>query len=173
MKIVLTTQNRENYAAHDWDGKGVCPERWKFKGGNVYVVENVTLDEAQDSKFWDLVESSLTEENDYFETYIINSSLEDDVVDISAFHETYETPIFLTVEGGRMFARQSQVQDGYMNANIAEKRSAWEISNGGIVDDTFVVEYLLQDMVVTNWKGEPIAEPVLFDIWINHSEETL
>jgi hypothetical protein len=23
----------ENYGAHDWDGLGSCPQRWKFKGG--------------------------------------------------------------------------------------------------------------------------------------------
>jgi hypothetical protein len=23
----------ENYGAHDWDGEGECPQRWKFKGG--------------------------------------------------------------------------------------------------------------------------------------------
>ncbi len=39
-KIVLValTQFRENYGAHDWDGEGSCPDYWKNKGGNEFVV---------------------------------------------------------------------------------------------------------------------------------------
>jgi hypothetical protein len=36
MKLMITTQVQENYGAHDWDGEGECPQRWKFKGGNDY-----------------------------------------------------------------------------------------------------------------------------------------
>ena len=39
MKVVIYTQFRENYGAHDWDGKGECPQYWKNKGGSCYVVE--------------------------------------------------------------------------------------------------------------------------------------
>ena len=38
-KILITTQTQENYGAHDWDGEGECPQYWKFKGGNDYVVK--------------------------------------------------------------------------------------------------------------------------------------
>lgn len=33
MKLHIVTQYMENYGAHDWDGEGECPQRWKFKGG--------------------------------------------------------------------------------------------------------------------------------------------
>ena len=36
MKLHITTQYSENYGAHDWDGKGECPQYWKFKGGEDY-----------------------------------------------------------------------------------------------------------------------------------------
>jgi hypothetical protein len=29
----------ENYGAHDWDGEGECPQRWKFKGGEDYFYQ--------------------------------------------------------------------------------------------------------------------------------------
>lgn len=29
----------ENYGAHDWDGKGECPQHWKPKWGSEYVVD--------------------------------------------------------------------------------------------------------------------------------------
>ena len=42
MKLVIHTQHKENYGAHDWDGEGECPQYWKFKGGDTYVVEGLT-----------------------------------------------------------------------------------------------------------------------------------
>ncbi len=35
-KIHIVTQYMENYGAHDWDGQGLCPQYWKFKGGDDY-----------------------------------------------------------------------------------------------------------------------------------------
>lgn len=40
-KLLITTQVMENYGAHDWDGEGQCPQYWKAKGGNDYIVRNV------------------------------------------------------------------------------------------------------------------------------------
>ncbi len=39
MKLLIQTQVYENYGAHDWDGTGTCPQYWKAKGGNDYVVK--------------------------------------------------------------------------------------------------------------------------------------
>ena len=39
-KLLIQTQIEENYGAHDWDGQGECPQYWKFKGGNDYVLKN-------------------------------------------------------------------------------------------------------------------------------------
>ena len=47
MKLVIQTQHKENYGAHDWDGQGECPQYWKFKGGETYVVENITPAQAE------------------------------------------------------------------------------------------------------------------------------
>ena len=38
-KLLITIQVYENYGAHDWDGVGECPQYWKAKGGNDYVVK--------------------------------------------------------------------------------------------------------------------------------------
>jgi len=35
-RIVLWTEIRENYGAHNWDGEGECPQYWKCKGGSEY-----------------------------------------------------------------------------------------------------------------------------------------
>jgi hypothetical protein len=40
-KLHIQTQVYENYGAHDWDGEGECPQYWKAKGGNDYMVPKV------------------------------------------------------------------------------------------------------------------------------------
>ena len=40
--LVIQTQHKENYGAHNWDGTGECPQHWKFKGGNTYFVSDLT-----------------------------------------------------------------------------------------------------------------------------------
>ena len=44
MKLHIQTQVYENYGAHDWDGEGECPQYWKAKGGNDYMVPKVKND---------------------------------------------------------------------------------------------------------------------------------
>ena len=48
-KLLITTQVYENYGAHDWDGVGECPQYWKAKGGNDYVVKNINLNKATET----------------------------------------------------------------------------------------------------------------------------
>ena len=48
MKLCITTQYRENYGAHDWDGTGQCDQYWKNKGGEEYFV---SLEGVPDSDF--------------------------------------------------------------------------------------------------------------------------
>jgi hypothetical protein len=76
MKIVVETQYRENYGAHDWDGQGECPQHWKMKGGNTYFVD-CTLSEAQSTEYWDHVRDSIESYDDYQEEYILSSTLVD------------------------------------------------------------------------------------------------
>lgn len=37
--IIITTQYKENYGAHDWDGTGSCPQGWKNKGSYIFNIE--------------------------------------------------------------------------------------------------------------------------------------
>ena len=37
--IFIRTTYQENYGAHDWDGYGECPQRWKQKGSHVFIIE--------------------------------------------------------------------------------------------------------------------------------------
>jgi hypothetical protein len=63
MKLLIQTQIYENYGAHDWDGVGECPQYWKFKGGNDYVVKNFQGDETQAAM---TLRNKIEQQNDFF-----------------------------------------------------------------------------------------------------------
>lgn len=101
MKLVIHTQFRENYGAHDWSGVGECPQYWKNKGGDTYFVE-VSLAEAQDPKFYDTVAQCIQHRSDYSEEYIISDTLVDDVDFVESDHvEEWDSAIYarLSVDG--------------------------------------------------------------------------
>jgi hypothetical protein len=83
MKIILYTQVLENYGAHDWDGRGECPQYWKFKGGNdIEVVRNLTPNEAADGTLLHQIvyEASklVNKKTEYFEEYVRDWELVED-----------------------------------------------------------------------------------------------
>jgi hypothetical protein len=86
MKLVIITQTRENYGAHDWDGVGTCPQYWKNKGGSEYIVDDIEHFVAIDDDFfakniksivYDYISPKISVTGNYFEENIINYSIED------------------------------------------------------------------------------------------------
>ena len=75
MKLLVTTQVYENYGAHDWDGTGECPQYWKAKGGNDYVIKNFKGGSEQATvavmSVWDRVECA----NEAFRETILGWSI--------------------------------------------------------------------------------------------------
>ena len=71
MKLLITTQIQENYGAHDWDGKGACPQYWKFKGGNDYVVKKFRGGEAAATEAVMCLRSQMEEDSDYYREHIL------------------------------------------------------------------------------------------------------
>jgi len=75
MMLVIRTQYMENYGAHDWDGKGECPQYWKMKGGSEYKILGVPLNIDHQ----EVVDAAEVERNnDYCREYIIDWSIEAD-----------------------------------------------------------------------------------------------
>lgn len=73
--LVIRTQYRENYGAHDWNGEGECPQYWKSKGGSEYKVLGVPLN----CDFEEIVSlADVEKSNDYCQEYIIDWSVESD-----------------------------------------------------------------------------------------------
>ena len=79
MQIIIATQYRENYGAHDWDGKGECPQYWKNKGGNEYVVmdvdPNANMEEVVAAA---IVAGDIAYSDNYSEQYVIGWEVTED-----------------------------------------------------------------------------------------------
>lgn len=76
-KLIIQTQVLENYGAHDWDGEGRCPQYWKAKGSDEYVVLNVDACDMIEV-IVDRARSQIEISDDYYREFIIGWSVEDD-----------------------------------------------------------------------------------------------
>ena len=70
-KLLISTQVYENYGAHDWDGRGECPQYWKAKGGNDYVVKNFK-DFGRVTEVVMALRSQVEEDSPYFRQSVID-----------------------------------------------------------------------------------------------------
>ena len=129
MKLVINTQCKENYAAHNgFNGEYY----WKFKGGNTYVVNG--LNSKQVNKIVDggipTLSKLIEDKNDYYEEYILGWEI---VGDDETPWDEWETPIEFSWGGDRWLAGRQIDNDeyGYMRAGIAAKREEWIPLEGG------------------------------------------
>jgi len=134
MKLSICTQIRENYGAHDWDGEGSCPQYWKFKGGNIFVVEDVSLDEMLDTTanaagltgahiLVSRLQEYLEEFNDHYEEYIIDWSLLDN--DIPVGESNWESPWVISVndDGDFVVSKHTPKQDYWTEGFLCKDES--------------------------------------------------
>ena len=120
--VVISTQFLENYGAHDWDGRGECPQHWKPKGGDTYFV-NASAADIADSEWWDDVERSIVHSSDYSREYILDQQ----VVDLVDFREEdfvdfYESAIYASVDFGQLYCEQKVLN--FQNEVVGIRR--WE-----------------------------------------------
>ena len=108
--LVIQTQVRENYGAHDWDGKGECPQYWKFKGGHTYFVTDLTS--AQINKIAHCGIPTLTDlieyKDSHFEEYILDWEIRDlgkNGDGKGPICEPWETPVEFYWGGDRWLCR--------------------------------------------------------------------
>lgn len=106
MATIVTTQYRENYGSHTWDGEGECPQHWKAKGGNTYLVFNASADE---------IESVIGHSNEYTEEYVLGFKT---AIHSNDIWEDWEERVYYT-----------KAEDGSW---LVEKRSAKEGLHSGI-----------------------------------------
>lgn len=145
MKIVISTQTRENYGAHDWDGEGECPQYWKCKGGNVYVIPNLTVAQILKVKEYGIptLKALIESRNEGFEEYVIDWSIMDDDAEVC---EKWETPFNLFWEDGRWIARRftENGEYGYMNQKVASKMEQYDMLMAG-GSENYIAKYVMRN----------------------------
>ena len=119
MKLVIHTQFKENYGAHTWDGKGECPQYWKFKGGDTYVVSGQT-----DKSLLPQLEQLIEYSDEGSEEYILSAEImEDDAVCC----EEWETPWMVS---GNKASRYVKAED-YWQPGYKGKTESYTMLEGG------------------------------------------
>ena len=165
MKIVIQTQILENYAAHDENySHGVDESYWKAKGGNTYVVEGVSIEDAQSEGYYDTIFDLITENNEFFQEYILGSDLIDDVDFVESDHkQPWESITYITQEGEQFHATKTveNGEYGYMRKEIAKvvesyvmKDRDFDGANSFFENGTFRKQFHLVDGTVCNNSSE-------------------
>ncbi len=155
MKIVITTQVRENYGAHDWDGVGECPQYWKCKGGDTYVVPNLTPLQVLKVTNYGIptLKALIESRNEGFEELVVDWSILDDDAVVC---DTWETPFNLHWEASRWVARRTidNGEYGYMRREVASKTEQYDMLMGGGRENYSVVYAMRNGDAVT---GEQVS----------------
>ena len=142
-KLVIQTQYRENYAAHDQDYvHGVSEAHWKFKGGTTYVVPNFKdFDGA--SALVSRLAKLITFSNSATEEYILTWNIVDHAEKVC---EDWEAPVQLHIDGLNVTALKVTKNDefGYMRSEILEKTESWTMRPEN-ERDNYKVEFLMND----------------------------
>ena len=129
MKIVIYTQHRENYGAHDWSGFGECPQYWKSKGGETFVIPGLTMDQVRDWQYKQEchVASLLCESTNYFEVTIAGvNTLADD----AQVTEAWDTPWTLSYVEGVWMAKRYTPRDDYWTVGVSGKTEEYQMAKG-------------------------------------------
>lgn len=134
MKLIIYTQHEENYGAHDWDGQGTCPQYWKPKGGEIYVVRHVSERNAEriEKNGIPTLTALLTQRNDSFRESINGWGVFEDTAPEC---EDWESPIYLTyntIAGAwRAERRIKNTADHCLHQGIEQKIQRWFLSDQG------------------------------------------
>ena len=149
LKLVIDTQYKENYGAHDWDGTGECPQYWKFKGGSSYLITDI--DFINTEYLQGLVDETAfihSYENEAAMEYVLNWELIDEK-DLSNHIEDWESPYILEKNEKGQWTSKKVTENGdmgYMRSEILSKVAVWTYESDGTRDiETYHVEYVMVD----------------------------
>jgi len=147
-KLVITTQYMENYS-FDVDGyPSTEPDAYfKPKGGTTYVMENLSsrdLNEIAHGTFMPVIQDLVSYSNDVAREYVISWDIVDDHAKVG---ESWESPIFITLVGGRWEAKHNVVNDEYRNLVpvIRSYTESWLMSSDAEKEfGTYTKDYLVR-----------------------------
>ena len=160
MFIAIQTQHRENYGAHDWDGKGECPQYWKYKGGETYIIPGLSVAEAMDAQaIIDVVAPLIEQSNEGWQEYILDWQLLDDSEEVPC--EPWDTPWSLSKQANGTYVAFREIDNtteyAYMRRDIAAKIESYLMVEAG-GRENYLAKYKMTDGSYTDWQGNRIAE---------------
>ena len=142
--LVIQTQYRENYAAHDEGYKhGVSEAHWKFKGGCTYFVQDLT-----DANINSIVANGIPtltklieSKNEMFEEYIIDWEIRDlgkNGDGKGPICESWEIPVQFYYEDKQWKCRTHHTpgdDESFWNSAIKSRAEQWIPGEGGTRND--------------------------------------
>ena len=120
MKVIAEYQYAENYAAHDWDGEGECPQYWKMKGcAEVLLFDGLTVEMAFSSEIQEWA-CNLAMEHDYYNEYASQSFCGLSIVPSNQIdrYEAMEAEMYGDYESLSLFDTQEVYQEPSENDPI-------------------------------------------------------
>ena len=144
MKLVIQTQYTENYGSTD-------KPYWKFKGGDTYIVPNLSL--AQSERILrdgiPTLKALIEYKNDMSEEYITDYRIvEDDTV----VCDEWESPVILSWENNTWVARTVMMGDEAMlRKPVISKTTKWTMNMNGEKAD-LAVSYEVEGGQVFDYK---------------------
>jgi hypothetical protein len=142
MKVIIHTQFMENYGAHDWDGTGECPQYWKYKGGDTFVIRDIDVNDAMSmNETMEKIKSFIEYESDYAREYVIDWNIEDD--DCIECEE-WETPWDICID--TMTASRFVKADEWWKPGFVGKQESYAMMPAG-ERDKYVCDYIKEGEV--------------------------
>ena len=128
MKLIIDTQHKENYAAHNEDYvHGVDESYWKFKGGSTYIFPNCDPNKAEEIA--EFVKPFITSNNEMFIEYVLGWTAHEDsyITESQKLHQEYgagNTNYLdpeLWIKDGRVFQERGHVISEYHETHSNEQ----------------------------------------------------
>ena len=155
LNLIIQTQYKENYAAHNEDYvHGVSESYWKFKGGSTYLITDV--DFLNTEYLTDLVKQTAfihSYENEAAMEYVLEWELIDEN-DIGKHIEHWESPYILEKNEKGQWTSKKVTENGeygYMRSEILSKVAVWtyttlkHLLNVEKNVESYHVEYVMVD----------------------------
>jgi|TARA_B100000768_G_C11146363_1_gene318341 hypothetical protein len=148
LNLIIQTQYKENYAAHNEDYEhGVSEPYWKFKGGSSYLITDVDFINSEYLQ-------GLVDETAFIHSYENPASMEYvldwELIDEENLHEHiehWETPYILekTADGWTSSKFTDNGEDGYMRDEIVTRTQVWTYEQGNRDCVNYHVEFFMID----------------------------
>jgi hypothetical protein len=148
LNLIIQTQYKENYAAHNEDYEhGVSEPYWKFKGGSSYLITDVDFLNTEYLQ-------GLVDETAFIHSYENPASMEYvldwELIDEENLHEhieEWESPYILEkTDNGWTSSKFTENGDyGYMRSEIISKIAVWTYEQDNRDCVNYHVEYVMVD----------------------------